>query len=126
MQSKIDELEKKADKYDQIIQFIGTISQENNNTQTPDLEKAICPYYPTVTLSKSQIKLVKSKTKGTEAIRMLIDMLFDYNIYNQKNYTYLAENFPEKIKSIERFIGERYGLESAKITKTITNKCRRR
>ena len=86
--------------------------------------KILDPAYPMIKIQNFQyIDLIRFK-KATEAIRKLIDFLFDESIFSGKNSTFIRKNFEDHYNLIVRFIQKKFNISMGEINKCITNKCR--
>ena len=79
--------------------------------------------FPSVTISKTQKKMLEQIKNGGAATRALIDFLFEPKIFKGKNYSFLSKHYPEKISAIKNYVLHNYEIEEIKITKAITGKC---
>ena len=124
---KCDEYKKYSDKYKTLMIFIKNLNLDNDLDESPllDSNQDVCIdlKYPAVTISKSQINQLESiKTCGATA-RALMDMLFEHEAFEGKNFTKLESEYPEKIGAIQNYCINKFKVGSYKVTKAITGKC---
>ena len=80
--------------------------------------------YPGVVINKAQMVTLKGVTTGGAATRTLLDMLFEEEEFRGKNCSILEKENADKIKAIRSYVGAKYSISEAKITKAITGKCK--
>ena len=129
LSKKVDLYKSKADKYDELMAFI---TAQNNQKESAIIinstdEIMIDPDNPTITILRYQFNRISSLKNYRIVISELIDFLFEVESYRKENYSKLLENYPQKIKSIIKFVMNKFpNLRKGDITKTISNKCRNR
>ena len=80
--------------------------------------------YSTITIKRAQMNHINSINKYSEAVRYLMDCLFEDVIYRGLCYSVLKSNFPDKVGAIEKFVESKFSISGkTPISKIITNKC---
>ena len=88
-------------------------------------ELIIDPDYPEIKIRRYQFDLLGTKIKYGEAVRYLIDCLFESEEVSQKSFTILKREKKDKIKVIENYVSDKYKCKLSEIHKAITDKtCR--
>ena len=80
--------------------------------------------YPQIIINSAQKNALNQIVNPGAATRALMDMLFEQEAYRGKKFSLMEESHPDKIKAIKNYITERFKIDGAKISKTITNKCK--
>ena len=117
----------KIEKFDKLMAYGREL--ENNcpeevSTTALLQELILDPSCPTITIKRAQMNHVNSLSKYSEAVRYLMDCLFEDSIYRGLCYSVLKSNFPERVSAIEKFIESKFQLTGkTSISKIITNKC---
>ena len=80
--------------------------------------------YPQVVINNAQKNALNQIPNPGAATRALMDMLFEQEAYRGKNFSLMEKSHPEEINVIKNYITEKYKIDGAKVSKTITNKCK--
>ena len=123
MHQKIEKMKIINDKYYAVKRIM-----DMDETPTCQLEDSlemilIDSSFPTIKIPKYQYVNLINSEKGTEAIRKLMDILFDESIFSGKSATFIKNNFPNEYKFILNFISFKYKMKYSEINKCLTNKC---
>ena len=121
---KIDILSIASDKYFSIKRIV----EMDNDESAMEIEsscdlKTIDSAFPLIQIPKYQLDSLENSVKGTECVRMLMDFLFEEEIFAGKNATYLKINYEEKYTLIQRYAIKKFSMKKSEINKCITNKC---
>ena len=126
---KCEKYKKGYDKRQVLMKFIEGQNADDddgsNQMSIMDSTHQICLdlEVPSVMINKAQYSVLKGITAGGAATRALIEMLFEPEQYENKNFRKMQLEYPEKIKAIQLYVREKYKLEDSKISKAITGKC---
>ena len=110
LSSKIEAYKDKADKYDTLAAVFE--SQKAGNQQTVlinnDEMVMIDPSHPTVTIKRYQLNMVVVAKDFQNATRMMLDFLFEPEAYIGKNYTFIRDNYPEKVGALISYVSTKF------------------
>ena len=79
--------------------------------------------YPNIKIQSFQFDNLQLKTKYGEAIRFLMDILFEKEEIKKKNFTIIRNEYPDRYEIIKNFALEKFKCSNAQINKSITDKC---
>ena len=79
--------------------------------------------YPEIKIRYYQYQTLTTKSKYGEAIRFLMDILFEREIFNKKNSNFIKIEYPEKYEIIKNYIIEKFKCSISQVNKSITYKC---
>ena len=79
--------------------------------------------YPSIKIKFYQFESLNTKQKYGEAIRFLMDILFEREVFFKKNSNFIKNQYPEKYEIIKNYIVKHYKCTVSQINKSITDKC---
>ena len=108
LSSKVNTLTIYAEKYFALKEFFNRTEANNENADQEILAKSteeliLDPYYPDIKIRRYQYDILKKKTKYGEAVRMLLDIIFEPAEVSNKSYSLLKKEYPDRINAIERY-----------------------
>ena len=125
---KVDKYKRCADNYAVVVELIES-QKTDTSVDASSLINSTHPVcldlkYPQITINMAQKNALSQISNPGAATRALMDMLFEQEAYRGKNFSLMEKSHPDHIKAIRNYVTERFKIDSAKISKTITNKCK--